>query len=68
VLASNLGPLVGQTTNFLEDAAQGTAVYRASLAMQPSARPFEPAPSGGQHMADNVQLTGVAASIDHIVM
>jgi hypothetical protein len=34
-LANNLGPLLGQTMNFLEDAAQGTAVYSASLSSQP---------------------------------
>jgi hypothetical protein len=36
-LANNLGPLLAQTTNFLEDAAQGTAVYSAPLSSQPIA-------------------------------
>jgi hypothetical protein len=31
-LANDLGPLSGQTTNFVEDAAQGTATYSAALA------------------------------------
>ena len=35
-LALKLGPLYGQATNFLDDAAQGTAVYSASLASQPT--------------------------------
>ena len=35
-LANNLGPIPGQVTNFLIDAAQGTAVYSASLAGQPN--------------------------------
>jgi hypothetical protein len=34
-LANNLGPLSGQVINFLDDAAQGTAIYRASLVGQP---------------------------------
>ena len=40
-LAINLGPLNGQTVNFLEDAAQGTAVYGASLIGQPAHQPFQ---------------------------
>jgi hypothetical protein len=39
-LANNLGPLNGQVINFLEDAAQGTAMYGASLVGQPAAHPF----------------------------
>ena len=35
-LANNLGPLNPQAINFLEDAAQGTAVYAASLTSQPN--------------------------------
>jgi hypothetical protein len=50
-LANNLGPLNEQTKNFLEDAAQGTAVYSASLASQPSHAPFQ----GG----DAVTVVGV---------
>ena len=34
-LANNIGPLNGPVVNFLEDAAQGTAVYGASLVGQP---------------------------------
>jgi hypothetical protein len=40
-LANNLGPLPGQTTNFLDDAAQGTAIYGASLVGQPAHQPFQ---------------------------
>ncbi len=39
-LATNLGPLSGQVTNFLDDAAQGTAVYGASLVGQTPHQPF----------------------------
>jgi hypothetical protein len=35
-LVTNLGPLTGQVINFLEDAAQGTAIYSASLNGQPN--------------------------------
>jgi hypothetical protein len=68
-LANNLGPLVGQTTNFLEDAAQGTAIYSASLASQPNPTPFQGAATASvATTASHVQVTGVAAPIDHIVM
>ena len=40
-LANNLGPLNGQVVNFLDDAAQGTAVYGASLVGQPIHQPFQ---------------------------
>jgi hypothetical protein len=39
-LANNIGPLSGQVINFLDDAAQGTAVYAASLVGQPPHQPF----------------------------
>jgi hypothetical protein len=39
-LANNLGPVNGQTINFLDDAAQGTAIYGASLIGQPIHQPF----------------------------
>ena len=39
-LANNLGPLNGQVINFLDDAAQGTAIYGASLVGQPIHQPF----------------------------
>jgi hypothetical protein len=39
-LANNIGPLSGQVNNFLEDAAQGTAIYGASLVGQPAHQPF----------------------------
>ena len=47
-LANNLGPLAGQAANFLEDAAQGSAVYSASLGSQPMHAPFQ---------GSNVQVT-----------
>ena len=53
-LSGNIGPLAGQTINFLEDVAQGTAVYSASLGSQP------PASSDSA-----VQLIGVAPHLDH---
>jgi hypothetical protein len=68
-LSNNLGPLNAQTINFLEDAAQGTAVYSASLSSQPNHAPFQGAATASVASAANdVQLTGVAAHIDHIVM
>lgn len=39
-LANNLGPLSGQVVNFLDDAAQGSAIYGASLVGQPEHHPF----------------------------
>jgi hypothetical protein len=68
-LANNLGPLPGQVTNFLEDAAQGTAVYSASLASQPTPAPLQGgtiASTAGA--ASQVELTGVAAPLDHLIM
>jgi hypothetical protein len=67
-LTNNLGPLKGQATNFLEDAAHGTAVYSASLASQPSPGPFHAAAAAVVADDTNVQLTGVAAHVDHAVM
>jgi hypothetical protein len=69
-LANNLGPLKGQAINFLDDAAQGTAVYSASLAGQPSHAAFhsEAAIASAAAADANVQLTGVAAHVDHSVM
>jgi hypothetical protein len=65
-LANNLGPLNGQAMNFLEDAAQGTAIYSASLSSQPNHAPFQGATAAAvASAASNVQLTGVAAHIDH---
>src|SRR5208337_344645 len=57
-LANNLGPLPGQVTNFLEDAAQGSAVYSASLGSQPMHAPFQ---------GSNVEVTGVAVNSNHLV-
>jgi hypothetical protein len=63
-LANNLGPLNGQAINFLENAAQGTAVYSAALSTQPNPVPFQGA--AGEPLAaamDLVQLLGIHA--DH---
>jgi hypothetical protein len=68
-LTNNLGPLKGLAINFLDDAAQGTAVYSASLASQPTHAPFQgTATASAASAASDVQLTGVAAHVDHIVM
>ena len=65
-LANNLGPLPGQVTNFLQDAAQGTALYSASLASQPAHKPFQgevaglpPPPAGGLLGDVTVSMIGV---------
>jgi hypothetical protein len=69
-LANNLGPLSGQTTNFLEDAAQGTATYSASLASQPNHAPFEgldvsaSASATASISQSNIQLVGISAHHD----
>jgi hypothetical protein len=68
-LENNLGLYPGQTMNFLEDAAQGTAIYSASLSSQPTAAPFQGAGiASAVTTASHVQVTGVAAPVDHIVM
>jgi hypothetical protein len=68
-LENNLGALPGQVTNFLEDAARGTATYSASLSGQPTAAPFQGATATAvAATASLVQVTGVAAPLDHIVM
>jgi hypothetical protein len=68
-LFDNLGPFPGQITNFLEDAAHGTAIYSASLLSQPTAAPFQGAATASvATTASDVQVTGVAASVDHAVM
>ena len=61
-LANNLGPLPGQVSNFLEDAAQGSAIYSASLASQPTHGPFQ-----GSSLTSGLQMVGVGAS-DHTAM
>ena len=65
-LANNFGPLHGQVTNFLEDAAQGTAVYSASFASQPSHSPFQVEVSSTVLSSNDptVQLVGVAIHSD----
>ena len=49
----------------MEDAAYGTAVYSAPLASQPVTVSVT---SAGTSSAAHVQVTGVAAHTDHIVM
>jgi hypothetical protein len=57
-LANNLGQLPVLTINFLKDAAQGTAIYSASLAAQPTPAPFEGSTSSAA-AASPVELTGI---------
>ena len=68
-LFDNLGPFPGQITNFLEDAAQGTAVYGAPLSTQPTPAAFQGAATASvTTTADHVQVTGVSAHVDHIAL
>jgi hypothetical protein len=71
-LANNLGPLNGQTINFLKDAAHGTAVYGASLSSEPTAAPFQGgATASFTSTTNDVGLTGIADQkliADHIVV
>jgi hypothetical protein len=64
-LANNLGLLPAQVANFLENAAQGTAVYSASLSSQPIAAPFQGAPTAPDA---GVQLVGIGAELDHVLL
>jgi hypothetical protein len=68
-LANNLGSLNAQTISFLEDAAQGSAVYLASLASQPNHAPFQGAAAAASAVVtasdSAVQLIGVIANADH---
>jgi hypothetical protein len=65
-LANNLGPLTGQVMNFLEDVAQGTAVYSAPLSSEPITQGA--ANGSAATAAGEVQVTGVATAIDHFAM
>jgi hypothetical protein len=68
-LANNLGPLNGQAINFLEIAAQGTAVYGASLASQPSHAPFQGGAAAGLSagdIANSVNVTGIASGVETV--
>jgi hypothetical protein len=78
-LANNLGPLPGQVTNFLEDAAQGTAVYAASLASQPNHAPFQGSSLASSGIASEgfasegfaskkIPMAGMTASFDHAIL
>jgi hypothetical protein len=66
-LANHLGPLPGQVINFLEDAAQGNAKTGASLSSQPLANPLEGEDTGAG-AAPGLQLVGVAAHADHMLV
>jgi hypothetical protein len=64
-LVNNPGPLNGQAMNFLEDAAQGTAIYSASLSSQPNHAQFQAASAQAAVAASEpVNLTGVATHLD----
>jgi hypothetical protein len=68
-LAGSLGPLPPDVANFLADAVQGTAIYSASLTSQPQAAAAQAeAPASLASAANEVQLTGVAATSDHAMM
>lgn len=67
-LNNHLGPLIGQVTNFLENAAQGTAIYSTSLVNQPTHAPFQGSsysPPVASNADSDVQLLGVAPNLDH---
>jgi hypothetical protein len=70
--ASHLGPLNEQATNFLENAAQGTAIYSASLLSQPIHAPFQgskESPSIATDTASDVQLLGIQPNLlDHAMI
>ena len=61
-LANNLGLLANQVTNFLIDAAQGKAIYSLPLRAN---RITEPYKARRRSLRQPVDLTGVAASLDH---
>jgi len=65
-LGNILGPVAGQTIDFLDDAAQGTAIYSASFASQPTPALFQGQPTTSA-TASHVQVVGVAAPVDHAV-
>jgi hypothetical protein len=70
-LANHLGPLNGQATNFLESAAQGTAIYSASLLSQPIHAPFQGSKvslSIATDTASDVQLLGIQPDLDHAMI
>jgi hypothetical protein len=70
-LGNHLGPLIGQATNFLENAAQGTAIYSASLESQPTHAPFQGSsnsPPIASNAVSDVQLMGVAPNLDHVMI
>src|SRR5262245_44124326 len=70
-LASHLGQLNGQATNFLESAAQGMAIYSAALISQPIHAPFQGSNDSFSIAADtasDVQLLGIQPNLDHAMI
>jgi hypothetical protein len=65
-LSNNIGPFHAQAINFLEDAAQGTAIYSSSLAIQPNHGPFQAGLAG--IASASTELIGVAAHSDLIML
>ena len=65
-LANNIGPLLAQATNFLQDVAQGTADYSAPLTSQPHSGISQGTTSFTASAAGDpsVQLIGVAPHTD----
>jgi hypothetical protein len=66
-LANNLGPLLAEVTNFLQDAAQGTAVYSAPLTSQPNNNVSQGA-TPSTSSASEVQVMGVAHHLDQAMI
>jgi hypothetical protein len=68
-LFNNLGPLSAQATNFLEDAAQGSATYSASLGNQPVHSIFQGGIAGASTTLSNsdASVIGITSHADAIV-
>ena len=64
-LVGDVGPLKEQVINFLNDAAQGTAVYSASLESQPDHAVVSEITNDADAL---VHLIGIAAPLDHFVI
>ena len=60
-LANNLGPINAQAINFLEDAAQGTAIYSAALGSEPPHAVFQGGIAGSTALSSSdVAVIGIA--------
>jgi hypothetical protein len=69
-LTSQAGPLYAQATNFLLDAAKGTAIYSAALASQPSPGSFQESSPGSSDAAPadfQIPLIGASSHPDHAI-